>query len=254
MQRAELKLLVAGIILLFVNVMILVVYFEVIRVTSELEYSIDIIFFANGRYRDELQHKLWKKYFHTDAHINYRIIHTINQPLPQTEMLMNVRRYETTRTSEKDIFMHLNEIIPNDEANQKSMKFIWASDKVVPIQNIKPAFFERNKNGSRYFGGLQADAILLNIQHLFEPTLPVCLLEYYKLTQYQSYESFIGHFLSSRHHIYSGVTQELLLPNGKNKAKTIAYREMFQIAHLDPTHPDQHQLNETLKKIWASYI
>jgi hypothetical protein len=252
MLQADFKLLVAAVIFLCINILILIVYAEVIHFNPPSEDGMDIIFVSRGRKREEIQYKLWEKHFHPDYQLQFFVVHTKNDVIPQDLLQNKIHHFTTEYELEDDLFMHINEIIPSDL--RKNNKFIWASDRVVPIQKVMPHFFERNKLGSRFFSGFNADATLLNVKHLFEPTIPVGMIEYAKVARFGSYSAFIAHFLSGRHHVYTNVAQELLLPNPKNKPKTMESRDMFQVAHLDPTHKDQNQLNEILKNIWLTYL
>jgi hypothetical protein len=261
MTPADFRLLVTAVVFLCINIIILVVYAEVVHVNPSSENLVDVIFFARGRDREFLQYDLWNKYFKPEYKVNYLIVHPKNNPPTENQTKMDAtttqdqnsikRFYSSNYDQEQDVFMSLDQFIP---LSDRSDKFIWASDRVVPIQTVIPLFFERNKNGSRFFAGFNPDAILFNVNHLFEQTIPVTLLEYTKLPQSETYNSFLAHMLSGRHHMFSNVAQELLLPNPKNKPKTIASREMFQIAHLDRTNPNQAMLNQKLKEIWMSYL
>jgi hypothetical protein len=253
MRLQSFRLLVAAIVFLFINILVLIIYSEVIHMNPAPESSVDVILVARGRDREVLQYELWNKYFLPDYKVKFFVVHAKDIPIPSDDIIFSGRRFSSNYESDQDLFIHINEIIPSDV--EKSVKFIWASDRVVPIQKVMPMLFERNKMGSRFFSGFNADATLLNVGHLFEPTIPVGLMEYDKISNFSGhYSGFLAHILSGRHHVFANVAQELLLPNPKNKAKTKASREMFQVAHLDRTHPDQKMLNEKLKEIWTSYL
>ncbi len=252
MRQSDFRLLVAAVVFLCINILILIVYAEVVNVPIPSENSVDIIFVSRGRNREDIQYKLWSKYFEPGYEVRFFVIHTKNYPIIAEKSTILKNHFSSNYELDQDLFMHINEIIPSEI--KKSDKFIWASDCVVPIQKVLVNFFERNNLGSRFFSGFNADATLLNVSHLFEPTIPVGFIEYGKINTHKSYHGFLAHFLSGRHHVYSNVAQELLLPNPKNKAKTMAPREMFQVAHLDPTNQDLQNLNEILKNIWTSYL
>ncbi len=258
-SQAEFKMLIAGIIVLVINILILVIYTESVHVSPEPEQGIDIILLSRGRDRESLQAKLWKKYFKPKYQIQFFVLHTSDNPISNNnidpEMIFH-NRIQTNLKDEQDIFLQINNFIPTDAT--KSNKFIWASDLVVPIQKVPPRFFERNKSlgGSRFFSGFNADAMLLNASSIYEQTIPVGYIEYKKIQKVTSWKAFIGHFLTSRHHVFTNANQDLLLPNPKNRAKTKETRELFQVAHISPEFAKENktQLNERVKEIWRDYL
>ncbi len=250
MKTSDFKLLVVAIIFLFLNIIILVIYAEIVNVNPDAESSVDIILLARGRDRALLQYQLWNKFFQPGYNVQFLVIHTKDNK-DTNDNIPNVKHYFSDYENEQDIFIHINQIIPKQAA---STKFLWASDRVVPIQKVMNRFFEKGKFGSRFFSGLSADAMILNVHHLFEPTIIVGFVEYEKVEKFSSYSAFLAHFITGRHHLFANVAQDLLLPNPKNKAKPKKDREMFQVAHLNPTNPDQADLNQLLKSIWSTYL
>ncbi len=261
-SQAEFKMLIAALVVLVINILILVIYAEAVQVTPEQEQGIDIIMLSRGREREVLQAKLWKKYFKPNYKVQMFVLHTIDNQIKQhheDDNKLFTSRIQTNLRDEQEIFLNIHHLIqPSSKNFTRSKKFIWISDLVVPIQKVAKSFFEYNKalGGSRFFSGFNADAILLNASTIYEKTIPVGYIDYEKIQKVKSWTAFIGHFLSSRHHVFTNANQDLLLPNPKNRAKTRESRELFQVAHISPdfAKDNKDQMNERIKEIWKEYL
>jgi hypothetical protein len=252
MKLADFRLLICAVVFLFLNIIMLVIYAQIVLKQPNVDEPIDVIFVARGRKRAAIQHKLWTKQWEPLVKTRFIVLHMygINDDDDTNPGLIHIH---TPYTNERDMFIHVASIIP--QTNERSPCFLWVSDQVVPLTNIHSDIFRRNQLGYRFFSGFQPDAILFGIQELFELTIPVALMSYAKMT-YQTYQQFEVHFISGKHNVFSNMSQLVLFPNFENKIKSHMDNEMFQVVHITPSSSEieQTQCNDTIKEQWSNYL
>lgn len=63
MKIADFRLLICAVVFLFLNVIMLIVYSQVVLKQARIDEPVDVIFVARGRRRAALQHNLWIKWW-----------------------------------------------------------------------------------------------------------------------------------------------------------------------------------------------
>ncbi len=251
MKTADFKLLVCAIVFLFLNIIVLLIYSQIILKRPNVNSPIDVIFIARNRRRASIQHKIWLKNWQSVKQTRFIVLHTLSD-LNDQDTNPGLIHIHTPYENDYEMFIHVAELVPQD--NQRSPHFLWMSDTVVPIKPISSDSFRRNTLGWRFFNGFVPDATLFEITNLFEDTIPATLIHYSKMSLFDTYEQFQVHFISGKHNIYSNMSQTVVLPNPRNKFKKSLENESFQVVHITPSSPDQDTLNEILKSTWQSFL
>jgi hypothetical protein len=168
----------------------------------------------------------------------------------QENTASNIIHIHTPYTTEQDIFINIAQVIP---VENRSPRFLWISDQIIPLQNTSLDIFERLQGCDRFFSGFFPDYRLFNIESLLEFTIPCGLLRYSKMF-FSDYNEFLIDFISGRHKTFAFIAEIFILPNHANKPKRPLSSDIFQVAHISPSSLNTTTLNEQLKAIWESYL
>lgn len=248
MKSSDFKLLISAVVFIFLNVILLLIYFEIVMKEDVPTEIIDVIFVAKGRRRAQIQHKLWMQHWTPLQMTHFFVVH-LKGVDDADDTNPGLAHFKTDFETESEVFLNIADIV-----SSKNAKFLWASDTVIPLADVKLRMFQRNSLGWRFFSGFNPDAILFGISDFFEKTIPVTLLAYEKLV-FETYEDFELYFISGKHNVYSNMAQNVVLPNSKNKMKARMKNELFQVVHINPnTEFDIAELNSLIQKTWQTYL
>lgn len=260
MKSSDFKLFMWAIVFLFLDIITIIIYTQVVLKKTKVAEPVDIILVSQGRDRATLQQGVWEKNWQSLSHTQFFVIHLhgSNETNQEADIPLSTQatHIQTTYTREKDAFINIANLLP---VEKRSQRFIWASDQVIPLQPVSVRLFERDQGSSRFFSGIFPDHRLFNIDESLEECIPCSLFTYERMHQFTNYSQFLHQFISSRHHCYTFVSQTLVLPNISGKGKRILSSDLFQVAHIASNVGNSGsmvttQLNDVLKSIWRSYL
>jgi len=237
-------------VFLFLNIVFLVIYIVIMKSQTKMEsQNVDIIFVAKGRQRAALQHSIWIQKWSPLARSQFIVLHLQNVDPQEEDTNTGLIHIHTTYQDEKELFLNVATVIPIE---QRSPRFLWVSDTIIPLQSTSLEIFERTQSSDRFFGGFFPDYRLLNVEHVLEPSIPCGLTRYGKM-RFSNYEHFLVDFISGRHKTFAFIAEVFVLPNRDKKPKRPLSSDLFQIAMISPREQNQHFYNEKLKQLWAQY-
>lgn len=250
----QLVLLIVS-LLLFTGIVLTIVLDTSSRKVDEFDVGVDVIFIEKGRQRLTDQFMLWRQSWVSRYTTRFIVVVTDSQAVEPIDELnvvhVPVPDQVTQIEHEKNLFTYLFDHVHDTQGRY----FIWAGDNVFPMQkHIHPSTFQApNTNLLRFFNGIQTDAVLLDVQDDFEPTLPCTLFSYDKLKDHDFSDMKLDFLLQyTPTYIFTTELDETIVLKKTTDVSRLQKRttsaRVFGVIHLSPTSQVQEELNQKVKE------
>jgi len=245
-------------LLLFIGIILVIVLDSSQRKVNDFDCGVDIIFIENGRERLTDQFRLWKQNWHSKYETRFIAIVTDDaevHPIDNLTVINALRPDSTSQIAhEMQLFTNLHNYVKTSESDQ-SRYFLWASDNVFPARrNLRPSLFQSpNTKLLRFFNGMKADAVLLEAENDFEPTLPCTLFSYEKLQNHDFSDLKLDFLLQYQPtYIFSNELDETVILKKISDMSRLQQRlkssRAFLVVHVSPISTQQPELNQKIKE------